>query len=203
MSDFHCPNAEPQWRHLPVCRSYLLVRFQSISLPVQGSPSGLAIFWALGVHADGGGEVMGAWPGPSLDTLLLMEVFEELRTRGLEKVCLVAGIDQSVTGSAMGTSYPSWSAKAEQLGPSSSLTPRLCRAIRYGEAATQYLARSLRRAVGGRRGFPDGAAAASFVAESLMRAERTLSARAESSRVSRRPHELRSSSSPSMGAARI
>ena len=203
MSDVHCSNAEARWRGLPVCRSYLLMRFQSISLPVQGCTSEVAILWALGVHADGSREVMGVWPGPSPDAPVSMELFEELRTRGLEKVHLVAGIDQNVTGPAMRTSYPSWSAKAEQLGPSFDLAPRLCRAIRYGEETTQQLDRSLRRAVAGRGGFLDGAAAASFIAESLMCAERALSAGAAGPRVSRRLHTLSLPSSASIGAARI
>lgn len=196
MSDVHCSNAEARWRDLPLCRSYLLVRFQSISLPVQGCTSEMAILWALGVHADGSREVMGVWPGPSPDVPVSMELFEELRTRGLEKVHLVAGIDQGATGPAMQISYTSRSARAEQLGPSFALAPRLRRAIRYGEEATQRLDRSLRRAVVGRGGFRDGAAAASFVAESLMRAECALRAGAAGPRVRRRLHTRRLPSSP-------
>lgn len=203
MSDVHCSNPEARWRDLPLCRSYLLVRFQSISLRVLGRTSEVAIIWAIGVHADGSREVMGVWPGPSSDVPVSMKLFEELRARGVEKVHLVAGINQGVTGPAMQVPSTSRSARAEQLGPSFALAPRLRRAIRYGEEATQRLDRSLRRAVDGRGSFLDGAVAASFVAESLMRAERALHANSVGLRVSRRLHTRRLPSSPSMVAARI
>ena len=143
------------------------------------------------------------WRVPTPNVPISMELFEELRTRGLEKVHLLAGIDQSITGPAMQTSYWSWSAQAEHLGSSVALSPRLRRAIRYGEEATKRLDRSLRRAVAGRGGFLNGAAAASFVAESLMRAERALRAGAAGPRVSSRRHTRRLPSSASMAAVRI
>lgn len=203
MSDVRCSNPEARWRDLPLCRSYLLVRFQSILLPAHGRTSELAILWALGVHAEGTSEVMGVWPGPTPDVPVSMELFEELRTRGLEKVHVVTGIDQGVTGPAMPIVHGSLSARAEQLGTSFALAPRLRRAVRYGEETTQRLDRSLRRAVAGRGGFLDGAAAVSFVAASLMRAEHALRAAAAGPRVSSRLHTRRLPSSASMSAARI
>ena len=203
MSDVDCSNPEARWRDLPLCRSYLLVRFQSISLPFHGPTSELAVHWALGVHAEASSEVIGVWRVPALDVPISKELFEELRTRGLEKVHLLAGIDQSVTGPAMQTSYWSWSAQAEHLGSSVALSPRLRRAIRYGEEATQRLDRSLRRAVAGRGGFLNGVAAASFVAESLTRAERALHAAAAVPRVSLRVHTRRLPPIPLMAAARV
>jgi len=203
MFDIHCSNAEASWRDLPLCRSYLLVRFQSISLPVQGRASELAILWALGVHAEGSSEVLGVWPGPSPDVPGSMELFDELRTRGLEEVHLVAGIDQVVTWRAMHIARGSLSARAEQLGTSFALAPRLRRAVRYGEEATQRLDRTLRRAVADRGGFLDSVAAASFVAESLMRAERALRSGAAGPRVSRRLRTRRLPSSPPMAGAHI
>lgn len=235
-------NAEACRRRLPLCRNYLLVHFQAISIPVQeqGATGEVATHWGLGVLADGQREVVGAWIKPSSDELASIAVFEDLRLRGVERIRFVVGIDPTRSQPTMRGPYPSatalptigelvrkieadltardreaaryllaslraahtaqaaraalvditaspvgakdtasasrWGANLEQLGTFFALAPRLRRIVRDAEDVADQLERSLRRVVRARHCFPNAAAAASFVADTLIREEGNLRA---------------------------
>ena len=90
-----------------------------------------------------------------------------------------------LAASPLGGKYPAavtrWEAELERLRPLYALTPRLRRIISRAEDAAHRLDQRLHQALDGHTCFNDGEAAASFVAETLMRAESDLGSLAASS----------------------
>ncbi|MBT9495261.1 MAG: transposase [Paucibacter sp.] len=97
--------AEIEWRHIPLCTTYLLVLFetQRIGVPLDGAPCRHAVRWAFGMHADGQGEVLGVWPGMAAGSDPWREAIDDLSEGGVHRIDFVGG-DESIDISA---AYPS------------------------------------------------------------------------------------------------
>jgi hypothetical protein len=98
-------------RASPLCRSYLLVLFESVPVALQaddGVCSGQRLHWALGVLPDGDNEVLGAWTASQSDGPAWNKVFEELAGRGVERIefLVVGGLAPAQAERALRDEYP-------------------------------------------------------------------------------------------------
>lgn len=107
--DDHLSRSYASWRSVPLCCRYSLVRFGH--LPVQSEDVDVASFgsvlWALGVLSDGQYEVLGAWPVPEPFTTEWASVFEDLRSRGVERIDAAVGDELGIDTVALRKAYPS------------------------------------------------------------------------------------------------
>ncbi len=94
----------------PLCRSYLLVFFKSVSVALQaedGDCSDRWLHWAMGVLPDGDNEVLGVWTASQSDGPAWNQVFEELFGRGVERIGFVVAEALAAAESALRDAYPS------------------------------------------------------------------------------------------------
>ena len=109
------------WRSIPLCRRYCLVRFEA--LPVQSEKDGVVssgtVLWAFGVLSDGQYEVLGAWPVSEPATTGWAGVFDDLQSRGVERIGSVVSGETSLDAAALRRAYPS----AASLEASPAATP--------------------------------------------------------------------------------
>jgi len=107
--DDHLSGSNASWRSVALCCRYSLVRFERLPVPseqVDVAPFGNNVLWALGVLSDGQYEVLGAWPVPEPPTTEWVEVFEDLRARGVERIGAVIGGDLDMDPVAVRMVYP-------------------------------------------------------------------------------------------------
>lgn len=96
-------------RGWPLCRTYLLVLFESVVVEVEenaGLRSDRTLRWALGVHSGGEYEVLGGWPESSQHGLAWDQVFAELKVRGAERVRFVIASGLATGAPAMRVEFP-------------------------------------------------------------------------------------------------
>lgn len=97
------------WHTRPLCRTYLLLLFETLSLQVNdGGPACVrALRWAFGVLPDGQHEVLGAWLAPEAQEAGWQEVFEDIKVRGVEKIGFVASNEPATVHAVVRAVYPS------------------------------------------------------------------------------------------------
>ena len=169
-------------RELPLCSSYLSVHMEALLMHVRqpGSTQELSVHWALGALADGQLDILGVWLELGEGDMLWRAVFADLKVRGVETMRFLTGIDPAVIGASLFESYPrtvaltSIGRSIRRFEADLIVTPRLHRIVHRAEDAAHQLGQRLRQALDGHTCFNDGEAAVSFVAETLMRAERDL-----------------------------
>jgi len=186
------------WRSIPLCCRYSLVRIERLpvhSEKIDVAPIG-SVLWALGVLSDGQHEVLGAWSVPEPSTIEWTGVFEDLRTRGVERIGAVVSGECSVDTVALRDAYPS----AASLGAQPAATPANCtnsasaqrvvaagarprqpgkvlryqRMVQATDDAVRRLRTSAALAIARHKPFGELEAAQSFVIEKLRLAERKL-----------------------------
>ena len=97
------------WQSRPLCCSYLLVLFETLSIQVDedGLVCDRALRWAFGVLADGQHEVLGAWLGPEACEATWQAVFDDIKVRGVEKIGFVASSEPATVHPVLRAAYPS------------------------------------------------------------------------------------------------
>ena len=81
---------------MTLCRQYVSAQFDEHQLQVLSGDSASReqrVSWAVGVLADGDWEVLGAWPGAAAGPALWRGVWDDLGSRGVEKISLVCASD--------------------------------------------------------------------------------------------------------------
>jgi len=83
-----------QWQQRPLEVMYPIVYFDALPLKIrdEGTVKNKAVYLALGIHADGGKEVLGLWIEQTEGAKFWLKVFNELKNRGLDDV-LIAVVD--------------------------------------------------------------------------------------------------------------
>jgi hypothetical protein len=175
------------WQAKLLCCRYLTVRFDSVSMCQAGvaATPGFTAVWALGSLSDGTCELLGSWPVSTADTDSWIRVRDDLSARGVERITYLNANGLFHAGSA-------WSGFLTQFGLP--VPARRRRVFRKFDETAQRLGRRVERSVTRRGLFSGPRDAASFVAETLMRAEGALNAAeplpAKSSRSAHRVTDL-------------
>lgn len=222
-----------------LCCSYLAVFFDWLRMPWPCAQvvSTRGLLWALGVHRDGQGEVLGVWSAPVARSFPWQMVLADLKVRGVERIrfavdsqsaCIEGGlpvvpfcatglpsIEQTLAvtvaqvaprhrcavelalravagagnGEAVGAAlrafersrwgerYPQivaqWLLALAQWAPLFALPASLRRVVVSGDRTAANLHRILARAIDRHGSFANQAEALDFVAEALLRAERS------------------------------
>lgn len=91
----------------PLCGRYLLLHFESlyISEREDGTLRDQTVRWALGVLADGQQEVLGAWREPASGVTGWDVVFEDLQSRGVEKIRFVVSNERAEVQARLHATY--------------------------------------------------------------------------------------------------
>lgn len=193
-----------EWPRRPLCCRYILVQFGGLPLQVRAELAvhQFSLTWVLGTLDDGQHELLGAWPTPPLGTPNLREVFDDLATRGVERIRFVINADPETLRSAHPRAT-ALSPATRQTGASwvrdAALSARLRRIVSAAETQAQLIQAELARLVR-RHGVFDGTATAlDFLEKTLERLERCFwagtSARADPARRWRSMAEPRSAAS--------
>lgn len=97
-----------EWQSRPLCRRYLLLHVQPLSVPVleEGFERNQTVRWGLGVLADGQYEVLGMRSLPASGATGWHELFEDLRIRGVESVRFVASNEPMEVSATLRAAYP-------------------------------------------------------------------------------------------------
>ena len=165
-------------RHPPLlCRRHLVVFVKSQPIWVGDGEvmSEQAAHWGIGLLASGELEVLGVWLESTSGGLHWQRVLEDLKVRGVETIQFVASDESTDLSLALCEAFSGATVlPLTDLAPSYALPPRLRRIVLSGNEAVQQLQGSVSRAVGRSGRFADCTAAASFLLEALMRAERGL-----------------------------
>lgn len=169
------------WQAKLLCRRYLTARFDSVSMRAAGvadAPS-FTVVWALGSLSDGTYELLGSWPVSTADKDSWIRVTDDLSARGLERITHLLADEPflAVTG---------WSDHLTQFGPFVPKSPRRRSVFRNFDDAARRLQRRVERSVARHGLFSGPEDAASFVAETLLRAENGLNAAEPLTSLSRR-----------------
>lgn len=100
---------ERRWPRLPLCRRYqaVLLDTQPIQVWGEGTCVDRAIFWALGFSSDGHWEVLDAWLSPTSGGPRWPLVFDDLRSRGVERVRVLMLPECDGAGRAARAVFPS------------------------------------------------------------------------------------------------
>jgi hypothetical protein len=147
----------------PLCCHYLIVRFESVTLPVNvnGAAGLLPAHWAIGALRDGQTEVIGGWLADESGVMRWADVFDEMARRGVEQVRFVAGVDEL---------------DAKGVAPVGAAR----HVLRTLEAESELIGASLKRMITRQRVFADRRSAARGLCAALASAERLLWRRAPS-----------------------
>ena len=137
------------------------------------------VTWGLGLVVDGSLDIMGAWRMPSAEESTWIEVFEELRLRGVEKIRFVSGAVAQLPRSSVTSRVAIGQLDARFVTAPFS--------VRNADAAADRIEKAARRCVA-REPICWGSVEASFVRQ-LKRAERSDS-RARASLAAVRGHRL-------------
>jgi len=189
MSATYDIKAVERWLNRPLCVRYVAGAFRAISIQVRGCAGAapLRVHWGLGYLLDGECEVLGAWPTPDPALTLAPRVLEDLQVRGVLRMrtltgnCL-AGPFAEAAGDALSlircvqvvpVEADALAEAAEVRSLSGSVATLILDADRLAEEIQSRLVASISR----RRPFADSAAAMTFVAAELHRADRKLWAR--------------------------
>ncbi len=185
-------NSQLTWanerRGWPLCRSYLLVLFDSVSVAPKTHDCvcpGWLSHWALGVLPGGDAEVLGAWTASQSDGPVWSQVFGELADRGVERIGFVVAAELGATEPALRDAYASAIVLASDTEEGaltpwvSARTPVASLAMSLGHfrkfmaahESAQILQRSVRRAIGRHGPFSEPTDATAFVLDRLHRAE--------------------------------
>jgi hypothetical protein len=91
-----------QWHRLPLCRKYQLVRFAAHPLLVGLANEGRTprAMWALGALSEGPPAVLGVWAHSAEGALNWSAVFDELATRGVERIRYIIYADAAAAQAA-------------------------------------------------------------------------------------------------------
>lgn len=84
------------WAPQALCSHYCSAHVDEQRVQVQGgggSSVELTVIWAAGVLSDGNWEALGAWPGAAAGPAFWQGVWEELDSRGVDKISLVCAAD--------------------------------------------------------------------------------------------------------------
>lgn len=174
-------------RGWPLCRSYPLVLFKSVSVALNTddriSP-GRRSRWALGVLPDGDNEVLGAWTPPQSDGPAWNQMFEELAHRGVERIGFVVAAGLAAAEPALRDVYPRaivlpsdmeegaliLRASTRTPVPSFAMSAGSFRKLAAAHEAAQNLQRLVCRAIGRHGPFSGPTDATAFVLDRLHRA---------------------------------
>ncbi len=190
--------ARARWKGgRPICRRYLLVQFADALTQVRSGAAACSwpVTWAVGAMGDGQAEAVGAWQHSSDGMLDWRSVFDDLASRGVERIRYAAHVDAVSAQSAfpdLTVLSPAWpkpshlDAAAGQ-GTQMSTGMRRVRAGRHGalsepprrvlqlarrvDQAAQVLHRGLSQAATQHGPFVSALAAAEFVEAWLANAE--------------------------------
>ena len=160
------------WQAKLLCRRYLTARFDSVSIratDVEGIPGNFTVVWGLGCLSDGALELLGAWPVSTADPDSWMRVANDLSARGLERVTYLWANEP----------FPAVTRLSElltQFAPFLPMPTRRRSAFRKLDDAAHRLRRRLGRSVARHGLFSGPQDVATFVAETLRRAENDLDA---------------------------
>ena len=143
----------------PLCCSYEGVRFDALPLETlyAADRANLVARWAIGMHASGEQEILGAWLESGSAGRFLGDRLRELMDRGVESVGAIFDGDTSVVGH-----------------PSSGSARRVARAQPSLTATCEKVANSIRRAALRRGPFDGPETAARFLGEFAQRTEKNL-----------------------------
>jgi Transposase, Mutator family len=84
------------WASTALCSHYLSVHFeeqQAQVLAANGDSRELMVTWVVGVLADGDWEALGSWSGAAVCPAFWRGVWEDLDSRGVDKISLVCAAD--------------------------------------------------------------------------------------------------------------
>ncbi len=85
-----------RWQPMALCLQYSCAHFEEEQVQLfvaNGALAELTVSWAVGVLADGEWEVLGAWPGAAVGPAFWRGVWDDLGSRGVEKISLVCASD--------------------------------------------------------------------------------------------------------------
>jgi hypothetical protein len=105
-----------QWA---LSRSYAVLLVDRLTVRTTdagGSPSDQTFVLAFGVLSNGESELVGAWPAPRQENANFGRLFDELKTRGVERIGLVVDAAGVICEDQVHDSYPSakvWTSEGE------------------------------------------------------------------------------------------
>lgn len=170
-----------KWHDRPLCCRYLLAHFAVQEIQVRMAPAahGWSVTWALGTFGDGQREALGAWPHSVDGVLNWHAVFDDLATRGVERIRFVVGSSANAAGATFVhfTKLNSVVATAQIGVPPAGLPPRLKRVADTAEVAAQQMQAGLARMIHRHGSFESPHAALPFLAAALQRLEKRARAR--------------------------
>ena len=92
------------WTALALCWNCFGADFDEQQVRVLVAGGGLTelpVIWAVGVLADGDWEALGAWPGAAVGPAFWRGVWDDLDTRGVDKISMVCAADVDVDARAL------------------------------------------------------------------------------------------------------
>jgi len=105
-----CPQGQAvgvdKWQATALCWRYFSTNFdeqQVHVLAADGTSHELLVTWAVGVLADGDWEALGVWPGAAIGPTFWWRVWEDLDSRGVDKISLVCAVDLEARTLCAGT----------------------------------------------------------------------------------------------------
>jgi len=110
------------WVPMALCRDYLSAQFEAQHVRVRepdGTERDQALNWAVGVPANGDWEALGAWPGATVGCARWRGVWEDLESRGVDKISLVRAANLDARTLCPGTKVlpPIWRILGQGGGP--------------------------------------------------------------------------------------
>jgi len=108
MRNSYVPFARPPdlWHTTALCWYYVSTHFEELSVQVlvaDRTSCKLTVTWVVGVLADGDWEALGAWPGAAVGPTSWRCVWEDLDSRGVNKISLVCAADVDARALCPGT----------------------------------------------------------------------------------------------------
>ena len=169
-------SSEALGRHtLPLCRRYILVRFELTAVRIHQSRAQREEFahWALAEHPDGGREVVGVWLATERHASW-SRIAQDLRARGVEQIDSLEGLSEPGATSRAAIGERRSGGVLPSIGMVPRSTARLARASRSTRGATTELSARLKRSVARHGPFGSRELAEHFLKRILWRFEAQL-----------------------------
>jgi transposase-like protein len=165
------------WLNRPLCRRYVLGIFDVAIVRLRDADGcrDQPVHWAFGWLADGECEPLGAWIEPKRGAECPLQMLEDLKGRGVERIWHVMGTDRGNLKERVTAAFTSTTVcSSVDRVLAEALAAARRRVLPSPERVAEHVREGLIRAIRRQGSFENEAAALDFIAGALQRAERRL-----------------------------